>query len=318
MVLCGAMLAPALLAGGLLAVELTGYEAILRSAIADPDPGISGRTDSPQGGHGEQESAGRSREGAWGSDGLSEEAEGLQGPVHDGERPSGTTPHADAGSGDALGAGGEEEAPSGPDNGALAPAGGPALDMAAPVPGAVAVVPVVVGPVPDGLFRARLVPSPLRPDQVYGGWVLVAAGADGVDTPHEIGATDPTGDLGDAPGNGGEFGSGGPVGADSADDAGGAGEPVGGTPGMAYPDAFVPVRIHPGSTGAHRRTGEESAMPFRPWLERVVPVAEPRVMRTVPVPPWRERSSPRTAGRSPSEGTLKAARRAPEAVGRAS
>src|ERR687890_645340 len=35
LVLCGAMLAPALLAGGLLVAEATGYEAAVRMAVAD-------------------------------------------------------------------------------------------------------------------------------------------------------------------------------------------------------------------------------------------------------------------------------------------
>ncbi|MEU8379025.1 hypothetical protein [Streptosporangium sp. NPDC048865] len=40
---------------------------------------------------------------------------------------------------------------------------------------AVAVVPVAVGPVRGRMFEARLVPPPLRPERVYGGWVPVAA-----------------------------------------------------------------------------------------------------------------------------------------------
>lgn len=37
-VLCGAMLAPALLAGGLLVAELTGYEAAVQMADAGAEP----------------------------------------------------------------------------------------------------------------------------------------------------------------------------------------------------------------------------------------------------------------------------------------
>ncbi|MGC5015099.1 hypothetical protein ACLQ2R_30420 [Streptosporangium sp. DT93] len=160
--------------------------------------------------------------------------------------------------------------------------------MADPSTGAVAVVPVVVDPVPAGLFKARLMPPPLRPDQVYGGWVLVAAGADVLEVPHEIGTTDTTDDRGDASGSA-RTGI-----ADGVGDAGDVDETAGEMAGMGHPDAFVPVRIRPGSPEAHRKTRKETsgsyAMPIDPWLKRVVPVTAPQVMRTVPVPPWRGRA----------------------------
>ncbi|GAA2906770.1 hypothetical protein GCM10010517_73000 [Streptosporangium fragile] len=189
-VLCGAMLAPALLAGGLLVAELTGYGAAVRVAVA--------------GGQAGEGVGGRAREGAGGRVGIEAGAgAGVEGRPGSG---SGQGVGGRAGSGSGQGVGGRAGVGShdevmGPgglkgqgasegrrSSGTWGDAGlvgvpeayggtGPAGPLEAGMP--VAVVPVVVGPAWVGRFEPRPVPPPLRPDRVYGGWMRAAGGPDG-------------------------------------------------------------------------------------------------------------------------------------------
>lgn len=156
-VLCGAMLAPALLAGGLLVAELTGYEAAVRMVDADAEP------KEPEGPE-EVERPGKAEE--------AEEAAGAA------ETEEAETLHG----GEGLWAKGGERRGFQGDGGAWTGSasrlgvGGPGGSSDEESPGdVVAVVPVVVGPVRSRMFEARLVPPPSRPERVYGGWVPVAA-----------------------------------------------------------------------------------------------------------------------------------------------
>jgi len=227
-VLCGAMLAPALLAGGLLVAELTGYEAAVQRADAGAEPVGPGEIE--EGGRGggvreaerareaEQlgEAAGAGEAERSGEAGSAEEAEeggeverfddGEAIWVGGGERRGFREEGGGAWRGTAsrLRAGEPVESlndepqdePQGV-AGTLAEAETPAVAGTPTAVGtpreagtpqeserprearapeeAVAVVPVMVGSVRSRVFGPRLMPPPLRPERVYGGWMPVAA-----------------------------------------------------------------------------------------------------------------------------------------------
>ncbi len=226
------MLAPALLAGGLLVAELTGYEAAVQMTDADGEPEGPGEAE----GHGKAEKA---REAAQAEETeeleRSEEAELLRDDgglwAKGGER-RGSPESGGAWTGVAsrLGAGG--------------PGGSPDEE---PPGDAVAVVPVVIGPVRSRMFEARLVPPPLRPERVYGGWVPVAAKS-GVRRAEE-----------------------GPSGSGQLDGA----HESNGTDGVDEPDVVVPIKTRPQGSRGPRKVALPPSVAPEPRGERTPPLAPP-------------------------------------------
>lgn len=232
MVLCGAMLAPALLAGGLLVAELTGYETAARMADAGAKPETPGKRGKSQ------ENEGR-RIGADGDVGSRLRADGdmRSRPGTDGDVVSRLG--IDGGAGARLGADSDAGARLEADGGVMSPIGtggvvaqvGGGVGALIEQEGAgldegemVAVVPVAVGAVRSGMFEPRLLPPPLRPERVYGGWVPVAARSE---VGHEAGELSEPGILGE-----------------SRPDASGESQPE--ISGESQPDAVVPLRVRRG------------------------------------------------------------------------
>lgn len=226
------MLAPALLAGGLLVAELTGYEAAIQMADADAEPEGPGEAEVPakaEKGRGAAEAA------------ETEEAE---------ESGEAETLHGDEG---LWAKGGERQGPQGSGGawtgaasrlGAGRPGGSPDEET----PGdAVAVVPVVVGPVRSRMFEPRLLPPPLRPERVYGGWVPVAAKS-GVRHAED-----------------------GPSGSGQLDGA----HESNGTDGAGETDVVVPIKTRPQGSRGPRKVALPPSVAPEPRGERTPPLAPP-------------------------------------------
>lgn len=229
------MLAPALLAGGLLVAELTGYEAAVRMADADAEHEGSGKAEGP----GKAEEAGETAEET-----EAEEAE-------EAGRPGEAEPrHEDGG----LWAGGGERRGFQGGGGAWTGSasrlgvGGFARSPDEEPPGdAVAVVPVMVGPVRSRMFEPRLVPPPLRPERVYGGWVPVAAKS----------GMRPSGEDPSTPGR--------------LDDA----HETNGTDGVGETDVVVPIETHPQGPRGPRKVALPPPVAPESQGERTPPLAPP-------------------------------------------
>lgn len=132
---------------------------------------------------------------------------------------------------------------------------------------AVAVVPVAVGAVQSGIFGPRLLPPPLRPERVYGGWVPVAAKSEAgrsVGGQKEPGGT---GQLGHPGGMNGAGELGRPGGMNGAGEPGGLSQP-------SQPDVVVPVRVPRGPRGPRR-------VALRPQVE-----PEPKKEQAPSPEPW--------------------------------
>ncbi|MGS2647838.1 hypothetical protein [Streptosporangium sp. LJ11] len=212
--------------------ELTGYEAAVRMTDADAEPEGPGEVER----RGKAEEA---REAAQAEETeefeRSEEAETLRddrglwakggerrGSLESGGAWNGTTSR--------LGAGGPDGSPD-----------------EEPPGDAVAVVPVVVGPVRSRMFEPRLVPPPLRPERVYGGWVPVAAKS-GVRRTEE----DPS-----EPGR--------------LDDA----REANGTDGAGETDVVVPIKTRPQGSRGPRKVALPPSVALEPRGERTPPLAPP-------------------------------------------
>lgn len=288
MVLCGAMLAPALLAGGLLVAELTGYEAAVQRADAGAEPEGPGEVE--EGGRaggvrenerareaqrpGETAGAGEARRAEEAEEG--EEAERLDDGealwVGDGERRGfregggawrGTASRLRAGEpvespddepqGEPQGAAGtpaEAETPAevGTPTAVETPreAGTPReaerpREARAPEE-VVAVVPVVVGSVRSRVFGPRLMPPPLRPERVYGGWMPVAAKS-------RVRDTDP-------------------------DEAGWQSNPSG-TDGASEAEVVVPITPRPQASRGPQKVASPPPVAPEPQARRTPPLARP-------------------------------------------
>ncbi|WP_329086445.1 MULTISPECIES: hypothetical protein [unclassified Streptosporangium] len=251
--------------------ELTGYEAAVQMADAGAEPEGPGEAERPgkAGGGREAEKTGEA-EGVGETEGSGEagevggaseagEAERLHGDealwVGDGER-RGFREGEGAWSGAAsrLGVGGlvgapDEEPPEDPgDSGGEGAQEDPEDPEDSEGRGeAVAVVPVVVGPVRSRMFGPRLVPPPLRPDRVYEGWVPVAARS-GVrraeEGPGEIGR--PSGPR-----------------------------EIGGTDDAGEPDAVVPIKTRPQAPRGPRKVAMPPSVAPESPVERTSPSVPP-------------------------------------------
>lgn len=233
------MLAPALLAGGLLVAELTGYEAAVQMADADVDG-------EPEG-HEEAERPGKAKEDREAVEAAeAEEAESAAGEAE--------TLREDEDEDEGLWAKGGErrgfQGGGGAWTGSASQLGAGELVESPdeePPGDVVAVVPVAVGPVRSRMFEARLVPPPLRPERVYGGWVPVAAKSgvrhveEGPSKPGQLdGAHNPNG-----------------------------------TDGVDEPDAVVPIKTRPQGSRVPREVALPPPAAPEPRRERTPPLAPP-------------------------------------------